>query len=100
MGRSHIASLVNMVGCKMRNKPCPCGSGKKYKKCCLGRAAREALAWKLASTDAMFHMARAEGVSVVELQADYAAIRAHARTRNFTNQGTIAAAAMLERMRL
>ena len=20
-----------------RNAPCPCGSGKKYKKCCLGR---------------------------------------------------------------
>ena len=20
-----------------RNEPCPCGSGKKYKKCCLGR---------------------------------------------------------------
>jgi len=22
-----------------RNDPCPCGSGKKYKKCCLGKAA-------------------------------------------------------------
>ena len=21
-----------------RNDPCPCGSGKKYKKCCLGKA--------------------------------------------------------------
>ncbi|MEW5760915.1 MAG: SEC-C metal-binding domain-containing protein, partial [Candidatus Thermoplasmatota archaeon] len=20
-----------------RNEPCPCGSGKKYKKCCLGK---------------------------------------------------------------
>jgi uncharacterized protein YecA (UPF0149 family) len=22
-----------------RNDPCPCGSGKKFKKCCLGKAA-------------------------------------------------------------
>ncbi len=22
-----------------RNDPCPCGSGKKYKKCCMGKAA-------------------------------------------------------------
>lgn len=55
----------------MRNDPCPCGSGKKYKKCCLGRAARESLARKLASTDAMFHMAKAEGMTVEELQADF-----------------------------
>ncbi len=26
-----------MVGKTGRNEPCPCGSGKKYKKCCLGR---------------------------------------------------------------
>jgi mRNA-degrading endonuclease RelE of RelBE toxin-antitoxin system/tRNA-dihydrouridine synthase len=25
-----------------RNEPCPCGSGKKYKKCCLGKAAPDA----------------------------------------------------------
>jgi uncharacterized protein YecA (UPF0149 family) len=24
-----------------RNDPCPCGSGKKYKKCCLGRETHE-----------------------------------------------------------
>lgn len=24
----------------MRNKPCQCGSGKKFKKCCWGKAAR------------------------------------------------------------
>lgn len=28
--------VVNKVG---RNDPCPCGSGKKYKKCCLGKEA-------------------------------------------------------------
>jgi len=55
----------------MRNDPCPCGSGKKYKKCCLGRAAREALAWKLRSTEDMFLMAKAEGMTVEELQADF-----------------------------
>jgi uncharacterized protein YecA (UPF0149 family) len=26
-----------------RNDPCPCGSGKKYKKCCLGKELEEAL---------------------------------------------------------
>jgi len=24
-----------------RNKPCPCGSGKKYKKCCMGRGLKD-----------------------------------------------------------
>lgn len=24
-----------------RNDPCPCGSGKKYKNCCLGKEAQE-----------------------------------------------------------
>jgi protein O-GlcNAc transferase len=28
-----------MMGAPLRNDPCPCGSGKKYKKCCLGRGA-------------------------------------------------------------
>jgi len=26
-----------------RNDPCPCGSGKKYKKCCLGKNGKETL---------------------------------------------------------
>ena len=26
-----------------RNEPCPCGSGKKYKKCCLGKAENQEL---------------------------------------------------------
>ena len=33
-GRSASSSPVREVG---RNDPCPCGSGKKYKKCCLGK---------------------------------------------------------------
>ncbi|MGH6912329.1 MAG: SEC-C metal-binding domain-containing protein, partial [Geminicoccales bacterium] len=33
-----------------RNEPCPCGSGRKYKQCCLRKSARtsrgqKALAW-------------------------------------------------------
>lgn len=28
------------VDSKMRNQPCPCGSGKKYKKCCIGKKKR------------------------------------------------------------
>ena len=32
------ASFLGVAGKKVgRNDPCPCGSGKKYKKCCLGR---------------------------------------------------------------
>lgn len=30
------------MGAPLRNDPCPCGSGKKYKKCCLGRNASAA----------------------------------------------------------
>jgi hypothetical protein len=29
---------MNKIG---RNEPCPCGSGKKYKKCCFGKKPRE-----------------------------------------------------------
>lgn len=31
-GNSNLVSFAQKIG---RNKPCPCGSGKKYKKCCL-----------------------------------------------------------------
>ena len=34
-GRPAPASPSSKVG---RNEPCPCGSGKKYKKCCLGKS--------------------------------------------------------------
>ena len=34
--RSEDAAPGPLVG---RNDPCPCGSGRKYKKCCLGRSA-------------------------------------------------------------
>jgi len=30
----HEQRFVTKIG---RNEPCPCGSGKKYKKCCLGK---------------------------------------------------------------
>jgi uncharacterized protein YecA (UPF0149 family) len=33
-----IAPYVRTVPKVGRNDPCPCGSGKKYKKCCLGAA--------------------------------------------------------------
>jgi uncharacterized protein YecA (UPF0149 family) len=33
--RSEDAPTAPTVG---RNDPCPCGSGKKYKNCCLGRS--------------------------------------------------------------
>lgn len=29
-----------------RNDPCPCGSGKKYKKCCLQAGETEDAAWR------------------------------------------------------
>lgn len=39
--QSHIASLVPASVKKTgRNEPCPCGSGKKYKHCCLGKKQR------------------------------------------------------------
>jgi uncharacterized protein YecA (UPF0149 family) len=36
---SNLASLAHSIVSKKvgRNDPCPCGSGKKYKKCCLKR---------------------------------------------------------------
>jgi len=34
-----------------RNAPCPCGSGNKYKKCCLGREDREWEEWFAKDTE-------------------------------------------------
>jgi len=34
MGLPSLTYRKSEIG---RNDPCPCGSGKKYKKCCLGR---------------------------------------------------------------
>ncbi len=31
-----------------RNAPCPCGSGKKYKRCCANKAAKMAVSMRLA----------------------------------------------------
>jgi Flp pilus assembly protein TadD len=55
-----------------RNSPCPCGSGKKYKQCCLGKTSNPE---KIAS-DTLFMQAQrsqAEG-RLAEAQARYAAI--------------------------
>ncbi len=32
-----------------RNAPCPCGSGRKYKRCCLGKPPSRTQAWKIAA---------------------------------------------------
>ena len=38
MKRSNQMTIVKDVRDVGRNDPCPCGSGKKYKKCCLGNS--------------------------------------------------------------
>ncbi len=55
-----------------RNSPCPCGSGKKYKQCCLGNQSTP----EKAASDALFlqaQRAHAEG-RLAEAQAHYATI--------------------------
>ena len=57
-----------------RNDPCPCGSGKKYKKCCLNKntssaAAQSPLAQKISVTD-----------EIVRLQSE--AVNKNATTKN------------------
>jgi uncharacterized protein YecA (UPF0149 family) len=36
--RAAVDGFVAVQGC-VRNEPCPCGSGKKYEKCCLAEDA-------------------------------------------------------------
>ncbi|MCB0522298.1 MAG: SEC-C domain-containing protein [Saprospiraceae bacterium] len=36
-GEIIFSSLLKMVSKVGRNDPCPCGSGKKYKKCCMNK---------------------------------------------------------------
>jgi hypothetical protein len=43
-------SMQHMTQKLGRNKPCPCGSGKKFKKCCLGKRERKmTLRWNIDS---------------------------------------------------
>lgn len=48
-----------------RNGPCPCGSGKKFKKCCMGRAAsaseRRRVADEMRASSARLEAAKEEG---------------------------------------
>jgi SEC-C motif len=53
-----------------RNDPCPCGSGKKYKRCCLGKEALRA---------AFSHELEAQGLPLLRELGRYAAQRAGAR---------------------
>ncbi|MBI1993744.1 MAG: SEC-C domain-containing protein [Deltaproteobacteria bacterium] len=39
MARVGDADVFSQTG---RNDPCPCGSGKKYKRCCLGKVSAQA----------------------------------------------------------
>jgi hypothetical protein len=39
---AHGAAVVNRSMRTGRNEPCPCGSGKKYKNCCVGEQSRRA----------------------------------------------------------
>jgi len=34
MNREELIQAICTMGSKDRNNPCPCGSGKKFKKCC------------------------------------------------------------------
>lgn len=64
-----------------RNDPCPCGSGKKYKKCCL---AKDEEAWHAAKADPAatdFEPSREDKTSRKEIDPDIEAF--HARLRDF-----------------
>lgn len=50
-----------------RNDPCPCGSGKKYKKCCLGKqSSDESISW--ADNDGIHFAAPGSNPSQEELE--------------------------------
>lgn len=47
-----------------RNEPCPCGSGKKYKRCCMGAGVQEAKRTRLITTIVIAILAVAGGVTL------------------------------------
>ncbi|HTT70151.1 MAG TPA: SEC-C metal-binding domain-containing protein [Anaeromyxobacteraceae bacterium] len=57
-----------------RNDPCPCGSGKKYKQCCLGKDEEKA------------RSARAKAAEEAPLPSAESAAPAHAGPRHQTRQ--------------
>lgn len=65
-----------------RNDPCPCGSGKKYKKCCLLKEAEKA-AQEEAELQAWLEQDFAEGAKLLAEYEAEQAIRRHAQR----NQG-------------
>ncbi|MDH3544377.1 MAG: SEC-C metal-binding domain-containing protein, partial [Desulfuromonadales bacterium] len=52
-----------------RNEPCPCGSGKKYKKCCLGQQEPASQTSSAVSAELQQAMAGHEFTSLEEAQA-------------------------------
>jgi uncharacterized protein YecA (UPF0149 family) len=44
-----VIKIGNIMGKISRNAPCPCGSGKKYKKCCLQKHAAQSIIQRASS---------------------------------------------------
>jgi len=74
-----------------RNAPCPCGSGRKFKHCCLGREAREAAAWQRRSNEDVEFMAKALEISPEALRARFKEAQDRGKARRF-KRSTAAAA--------
>jgi len=72
-----------------RNAPCPCGSGKKFKHCCLVKPRLQADAWRRRSDEDVAYLAKLQGLSVTELKESwrekFEAARARARARRIRN---------------
>lgn len=62
--RNHVAVVCARKGINLgdvgRNEPCPCGSGKKFKKCCIDQAPEE-LCLRFARADRDFHITNLNG---------------------------------------
>jgi hypothetical protein len=64
-----------------RNEPCPCGSGKKFKKCCLGK--KESVAYGRGATGASTELSQAlEGRQFGSLEEVQAFVDQHTQQRN------------------
>jgi hypothetical protein len=75
---NHIAVVCARKGIDLskhgRNEPCPCKSGKKFKKCCIKEAPEE-LCYRFSKASYLFDCANAEG--------EFEQARKHAEEHNY-----------------
>ena len=84
-----------------RNDPCPCGSGKKYKKCCLNKPEEEVVRkFRASSSNQDLELSDTQRAEIIRLVKQDNIVMAIKRVRDFTGVGLKAAKDYVDRFRV